>query len=60
MMKLLHCPEFSNKVTSDMEDVKWSEPILGKNLMPVYIVICNLDHVNCWKLSLIRDNQQSV
>ena len=30
MMKLLHCPEFSNKVTSDMEDVKYSEPILGR------------------------------
>lgn len=30
MMKLMHCPEFSNKVTSDMEDNKWNEPILGR------------------------------
>lgn len=30
IMKLLHCPEFSNKCTSDMEDNKWNEPILGR------------------------------
>lgn len=30
MMKLLHCPEYSNKVTTSMDDTKNMEPILGR------------------------------
>lgn len=48
MIKLLHCPEFSNKCTSDMNDNKFNEPILGKFYLPSCLVISIENHVNCW------------
>lgn len=30
MVKLYHCPEYSNKVTTDMTDVKFNDPLMGR------------------------------